>query len=171
MKNACSPTLKVPIVILSQHCLKVRTLFWDSKQSLNCNPPYKLKRQIIYFLHTVAQNIHYYYSKGDEKGHNEQIVDQSKTQESGVNSPSCNSLSDVKGLGWLFWISTPSFADCYTLFCWDSSTSFMQLSLADISKLWHLQYLKRLQHNPALTFTLYEMVLLGLYARTALPNA
>ena len=38
----------------------------------------EIKKQITYFQHT--QNIHYY-SKGDEKGHNEQILDHSKTEE------------------------------------------------------------------------------------------
>lgn len=56
--------------------LKRPSLFWDSRQSLNCN--YEIKKQITHFQHTMAQSVHHH-SQREESGHSEETLDQSKT--------------------------------------------------------------------------------------------
>ena len=56
------------------------------------------------------------------------------------NSKSCNFMSDVKGLHWLY---SSSFSSCNLFLClsWTSSTACLLQSLWDISGLHHLQHL------------------------------
>lgn len=101
MQNEFSPVFKVSIVSLSKYNLKVPSPFWYSRQSFNCKPC-KIKRQIIYPLHTIVPN-RYYHSV---LGHREATWTKARPKPSKVNTISCSSISNVK----CFYPC--SFADC-----------------------------------------------------------
>ena len=80
----------------SQTCFKVQSLFWDTWQSLNCNPPIKIKtkKQIIYF-NIMAQDM-YYHSETQGREHSEEIRVKRKTKSQPSKLPTLQPVSGVK---------------------------------------------------------------------------
>lgn len=56
---------------------------------------------MTYLQHTMTQNI-YYYSQREEGDHSEESLDQSKEKPYMEKYKFCSSVSNVKGLRWLF---------------------------------------------------------------------
>lgn len=88
----------------------------------------------------MAQNIHYYF-KWEERVYSEEILDQSKAETQPGKPKSHSSLSSVKELS--NGSAPPAFPPTAFIspLSWATSTPCIQLSLADIPRLWHVQHL------------------------------
>lgn len=110
-KSAFGPSSKIFIYTLkqSQDNFKFQSLFWDSKNSLNCNTMQN-NNKITYFHHKVTGNIHYY-SKRKEGGHNKDTMNQ-KENPTRTNFKLCP-IFNTKG-----------FRRFYTSSCWLHTLAF-----------------------------------------------
>lgn len=80
MQNAFEFSFKSPHCLSQcQHCLKVQSVFWDSRQSHNYDFMQNQKGNFCTSQHTMAQNIHSH-PKREELGHIEEILDHSRTK-------------------------------------------------------------------------------------------
>lgn len=101
-----------------QNCI-VSTLFkilkFKISSEIHCNlltlTPWKItmKKQITYFQHTMSRYL-YCHSKMEERGHNKEILDQSKIEISWANSKLRISIYDVKTF--FRFATLSSFVDC-----------------------------------------------------------
>lgn len=84
-----SATSQVPVVFHSPNTVLKLKVSSEAQGNLLIVNPHKSKRQMIYFQHTLVQDIHYH-SKREEREHREELLDQSKpkTQQDKLQIPS-----------------------------------------------------------------------------------
>lgn len=100
----------------SQYCLKVQRLKVSSETSGNffIVPLIKsrLKKQVIYFQNTMAQNT-YYHSEREEREYSEEILNQSKTENQQGELQILHLMCEVQEI--FRSLAAVSFGDCSTL--------------------------------------------------------
>jgi hypothetical protein len=154
MQNASSIISKVPTVYNSTNIVlkpKIQSLFWDSYNLLTIIPwKIKIKKQITYFQHIMAQNIHFC-SKMEEKAQ-------------WGNTGPCKTKNPLGKLQTLYLHSqcqnalqiSNSFQLCWLQLIpvsWADSPPWEQPSSACNQELWHLPHLGVSRMNPVFTFT------------------